>query len=40
MSKSRFILHARSAKTGRYVSMAYAAKHPNTTVIEKDKING
>lgn len=40
MSKSRFVFHARSAKTGRYVSMAYAAKHPNTTVIEKDKING
>ena len=40
MKKSRFVLHARSAKTGRYVSITYAAKHPNTTVIEKDKING
>lgn len=39
MSKTKYVEHARSAKTGRYVSMSYAAKHPNTTVIEKDKIN-
>jgi len=27
--------HARSAVTGRYVSISYAQKHPKTTVIEK-----
>jgi hypothetical protein len=27
--------HARSAITGRYVTMAYAKSHPKTTVIEK-----
>ena len=27
----------RSAKTGRYVSAAYAAKHPATTVKERIK---
>ncbi|OZD59745.1 hypothetical protein CH263_22335 [Rhodococcus sp. 06-1059B-a] len=26
--------HARSAKTGRYVSAATAARHPRTTVVE------
>ena len=26
---------ARSAITGRYVSIGYAQKHPKTTVIEK-----
>ncbi|MGH3331313.1 MAG: hypothetical protein ACRDPJ_08385 [Nocardioidaceae bacterium] len=26
--------HARSAKTGRYVSKATAARHPRTTVVE------
>ena len=28
---------ARSAITGRYVTMEYAKKHPKTTVIERDK---
>ena len=28
---------ARSAKTGRFVKKSYAAKHPNTTVVEKVK---
>jgi hypothetical protein len=28
---------ARSAITGRYVSKAYAKKHPKTTVVERDK---
>ena len=27
--------HARSAITGRYVSISYAQKNPKTTVIEK-----
>ncbi len=27
--------HARSAITGRYVSIPYAKSHPKTTVIEK-----
>jgi hypothetical protein len=26
--------HARSARTGRYVSAAVAARHPRTTVVE------
>ena len=28
---------ARSAKTGYYVKPSFAAKHPNETVIERDK---
>lgn len=27
--------HARSAKTGRYVTKATAARHPRTTVVER-----
>lgn len=27
----------RSAKTGRFVKVSYAEKHPNTTVVEKVK---
>ncbi len=27
--------HARSAITGKYVTMTYAKSHPRTTVIEK-----
>ena len=38
MSKTKYVEHARNAKNGQYVSKEYAAKHPNTTVIEKDKI--
>lgn len=28
---------ARSAMTGKFVKMSYAAKHPNTTVTERVK---
>lgn len=38
MSKSKTIQRGRSAKTGRYVTLEYAKKHPNTTVIERDKV--
>ena len=38
MSKTKFVKHARDAKTGQYVTKQYAAKHPSTTVIERDKI--
>lgn len=39
MSKTtKYVEHARNAKNGQYVSIAYAKKHPNTTVIERDKI--
>lgn len=31
---------ARSAVTGRFVSLWYAVTHPKTTVIEKVKRNG
>lgn len=34
-SSSRSV--ARSAKSGRFVKKSYAAKHPNTTVIERVK---
>ena len=37
-SKTKYIEHARSAINGQYVSMAYAKKHPNITVIERDKV--
>lgn len=37
-SKSKYVERARSAKSGQYVSMAYAKAHPNTTVIERDKV--
>ena len=34
MSKTtKYVQHARKAKNGQYVSIAYAKKHPNTTVI-------
>lgn len=35
MAKTRKI--ARSAKTGKFVTINYAKKHPNTTVVEKVK---
>lgn len=39
MSKTtKYVEHARNAKNGQYVPIAYAKKHPNTTVIERDKI--
>jgi len=31
--------HARSAITGRYVTMTYAKSHPKTTVIEKSNLS-
>ena len=37
-SKTNYVKHARSAINGQYVSMAYAKKHPKTTVIERDKV--
>ena len=39
MSKTKYVEHARNAKNGQYVSMAYAKSHPSTTVIERDKVN-
>ena len=32
--------HARSAKTGRYVTKATAARHPRTTVVESGSNKG
>jgi hypothetical protein len=39
MAKGKYIERYRSAITGRYVSKAYAAAHPKTTVKEKQWIN-
>lgn len=36
MAKYRYIY--RSAKTGRFVSEAYAKRHPKTTVRERIKV--
>lgn len=38
MSKTQYVQHARNAKNGHYVSMAYAKAHPSTTVVERDKV--
>lgn len=38
MNKTKYIQRARDARNGQYVSIAYAKKHPNTTVIVRDKI--
>lgn len=38
MRKVKYVERARSAINGQYVSKAYAATHPRTTVIERDKI--
>ena len=39
MSKTtKYVQHEKKKKNGQYVSMAYAKAHPNTTVIERDKI--
>lgn len=38
MNKTKYVQHARNAKNGQYVSIAYAKKHPNITVIERDKV--
>ena len=37
-SKTKYVEHARDARTGRYVPMSFAIKHPSITVIERDKI--
>lgn len=29
--------HARSAKSGKFVTKSYAKKHPSTTVVERGK---
>ena len=38
MNKIKYVERARSAINGQYVTMKYAAMHPRTTVIERDKI--
>ena len=38
MSKTKYVERARDARNGQYVSMDFAIKHPNITVIERDKI--
>lgn len=35
---TKYVKHARDARNGQYVSMDFAKKHPNITVIERDKI--
>lgn len=37
-TKIKQIKRGRDARTGQYVPIDYAMKHPNTTVIETDKI--
>lgn len=37
-SKTKYVEHARDARTGRYVTMSFAINHPNITVIERDKV--
>lgn len=37
-TKIKEVKRGRSARTGQYVPIDYAKKHPNTTVIETDKI--
>lgn len=37
-TKTKTVKKARNAKTGRYVSLEYAEEHPNTTVVETEKI--
>lgn len=34
---ARYYFVARSAKTGQYVSLAYARRYPKTTVMERRK---
>lgn len=36
--KAKTVKHARSAKTGKYVTREYAKKHPATTVVETDEV--
>jgi hypothetical protein len=35
--KTKTFKRARSAKTGRFVSLAYARRHPATTIVERVK---
>ena len=37
-AKAKFYYKFRSAKTGRFVTAAYAKRYPTTTVMEKIKI--
>jgi hypothetical protein len=37
--ETRMAKQRRSAKTGRFVTAAYAKKHPSTTIIETGKFN-
>lgn len=34
----KYVTVARSAKTGRFVSLAYARRYPKTTVMERRRI--
>lgn len=38
VKKPKTVKHARSAKTGKYVTREYEKKHPSTTVVETDKV--
>lgn len=35
---ARTVKKGRDAKTGQFVSISYAQKHPSTTVVEKVKV--
>lgn len=35
---ARTVKKGRDAKTGQFVSIPYAQKHPSTTVVEKVKV--
>lgn len=37
-TKTKIVKKARDAKNGRYVSLDYAEDHPNTTVVETEKV--
>ena len=37
-TKTRIVKRARKAEDGQYTTMDYAKKHPDTTVIETDRI--
>ena len=38
MAGKKTVTQARSAKTGHFVTLQYAKTHPNTTVVEKNKV--
>lgn len=35
---AKVVERARSAKSGRYVKKSFAKRHPDTTVIERDRV--